>query len=87
MPSYQPIDCDRHDFLEIACMHHYRLRIELVDGQAIEAEAVTTRTAPNKEEFFCVNAAEGMRELRLDRLRAITPLNDGASFGRVLLAS
>ncbi len=85
MPSYQPIDCDRHDFLEIACMHHYRLRIELNDGDELEAEAVTTRTAPSKEEFFCVKAADGAREIRLDRLRAITPLDAGAQFDRVLL--
>ena len=29
MDSYHPIACDLHDYLEIACMHGYRLQVEL----------------------------------------------------------
>lgn len=85
MQTYRPIACDRHDYLEIACIYHYRLHIELGDGTELDAEAVTTRTAPSKEEFFRVRAPDGEHEIRLDRLRAITPLDAGAQFGRVLL--
>jgi len=83
--SYQPIACDLHDYLEIACLHHYRLRIELVDGDELEAEALTTQTLASKEEFLILRTASGERRLRLDQLLAITPLDAGASFGRVLL--
>lgn len=86
MSDYSPLNCDLHDYLEIACMHDYRLRVELVDGSEFEARALTTRTAPGSEEFFVLEAAEGRREVRLDLLLAITPLNPGASFGRVELA-
>ncbi|HKM97429.1 MAG TPA: Rho-binding antiterminator, partial [Buttiauxella sp.] len=30
--TYQPLNCDLHDYLEIACMSHYRLNIEISDG-------------------------------------------------------
>ena len=85
MPAYQPLNCDLHDYLEIACLYHYRLQLELTDGSTLVATAVTTRTAPTKEEFLCVESLSGPREIRLDLLRAITPLATAAQFGRVVL--
>ncbi|HEY0972972.1 MAG TPA: Rho-binding antiterminator [Solimonas sp.] len=85
-PTYTPIACELHDYLEIACEHHYRLRIELIDGSRLDAQALDTETAPSKEEFLVVADAAGTQQrLRLDRLRAITPLDDNARFGRVVL--
>jgi Rho-binding antiterminator len=83
---YEPLSCDLHDYLEIACLYHYRVHIELSDGTQLDAEALTTRTDPSKEEFFCVRDDEGTRELRLDDLHAITPLGAGVKFGRVMLS-
>ncbi|UTW08649.1 Rho-binding antiterminator [Pseudomonas benzenivorans] len=83
--GYQPLACDLHDYLEIACLHHYRLCIELLDGGRLEAEALPTQTAPSKEEFLVVRDQQGEQRLRLDRLLAITPLTPGASFSRVVL--
>ncbi|TLM77699.1 Rho-binding antiterminator [Microbulbifer harenosus] len=86
MSEYQPLNCDQHDFLEIACMHRYRLQVELMDGTSFVAKALDTRTAPSKEEFLILETDEGRQEVRLDRLLAITPLDQDASFGRVVLA-
>lgn len=85
MKAYQPLNCDLHDYLEIACMHGYVLDVELVDGQRFTARALTTRTV-NKEEFFVLQNDGEPFEIRLDRLLAITPANPGASFGRIVLA-
>lgn len=84
---YQPLDCDLHDFLEIACMHAYPLQVELVDGSEFQAQALTTRTAPSKEEFLTLRSAEGEHDIRLDQLLAITPLSERALFGRVELGN
>ena len=86
MADYQPLNCDLYDYLEIAYMHGYRLQVELVDGPGFVARALDTRTAPSKEEFLVLQTDEGKQEVRLDRLLAITPLDPGASFGRVELA-
>lgn len=86
MADYQPLNCDLYDYLEIACMHGYRLQVELVDGPGFMARALDTRTAASKEEFLVLQTDEGRQEVRLDRLLAITPLDPGASFGRVELA-
>ncbi|QVW25701.1 transcriptional antiterminator [Pseudomonas hormoni] len=85
MKAYQPLDCDLHDYLEIACLRGYRLLVELVDGESLTARALTTRTSSEKEEFLCVEMADGQQEIRLDQLLAVTPLDDNAQFGRVVL--
>lgn len=86
MSTYQPLNCDLHDFLEIACMHGYRLQVELIEGPGFVARALDTRTAPSKEEFLIVQSESARQEIRLDQLLAITPLDSGASFGRIELA-
>lgn len=83
--DYAPIDCDLHDYVEIACLHGYRLLIELTDGRSFRARAVTTR-AHAGEEFLVLDDSDAQSEIRLDRLQAITPLDEQATFGRVILA-
>lgn len=85
MPTYQPLNCDLHDYLEIACLRGYQLDIELIDGERLVARAVTTRTSADKEEFLAVEQAGAQREIRLDHLLAITPKEADAEFGRILL--
>ena len=89
MNDYQPLHCDLHDCLEIACLHRYWLRIELRDGLAFDAQAFTTHTRRRPdgalEETLEVRVDDASRELRLDRLHAITPLSAPALFGRVVL--
>ncbi|MFV9656971.1 Rho-binding antiterminator [Pseudomonas sp. NY15366] len=87
MDDYRPLACDLYDYLEIACMHCYQLDIELVDGSRLQGQALTTETTASKEEFLLLRTTAGEQRLRMDRLLAITPLDAGASFGRVLLSS
>ncbi|MNZ96910.1 Rho-binding antiterminator [compost metagenome] len=89
MEVYRPLHCDLHDYVEIACLYRYWLRIELRDGLTFEAEAFTTHTRRTTEgaleEYLEVRAEGASRELRLDHLYALTPLMAGALFGRVEL--
>ncbi len=85
MNAYQPLNCDVHDYLEIVCLHGYRLQVELIDGRSYAARALTTRTATSKEEFLVLCSDSGQFEVRLDQLLAITPLDDNARFGRIEL--
>ncbi|MDG9924975.1 MULTISPECIES: Rho-binding antiterminator [unclassified Pseudomonas] len=83
MNDYQPVSCSLYDHLEVACLQHYRLAIELRDGTRLEAEAITTETDEQKREFLVVRDARGLHRLRLDHLLAITPLTDNARFDRI----
>lgn len=86
MTRYQPLNCDLHDYLEIACLRGYQLDIELIDGQRLVARAVTTRTSSDKEEFLVIEKQGAQQEIRLDQLLAITPQEANAEFGRVVLS-
>ncbi|PTQ69204.1 Rho-binding antiterminator [Pseudomonas sp. GV071] len=83
---YQPLDCDLYDYLEMACLYQYRVLVEMVEGGRFEAVALDTHTNARKEEFLVVQVDDEKVELRIDRLLAITPLNEKAKFGRVELA-
>ncbi|MND89885.1 Rho-binding antiterminator [compost metagenome] len=85
--DYQPLSCDLYDYIEIACLHRYQLHIELAGGGRLDARAMTTLTTRDKEEFLIVQNEGGQERLRLDQITAITPLTEGASFGRVLLGN
>ncbi len=37
--TYQPINCDDYDNLELACQHHLLLTLELKDGEVLKAKA------------------------------------------------
>jgi Rho-binding antiterminator len=86
MSEYTPIACELHDYIEIACMHRYRLLVELTDGNRFRARAITTHNTKD-EEFLVLADSEAENEVRLDRLAAITPLDDDARFERVVLAA
>lgn len=84
---YQPLACDLYDALEVACLHRYQLVIELIDGATLEAQALTTETTADKQEFLVVRTANEKMRLRLDQLQAITAVTPGASFKRLELNS
>lgn len=86
MTDYHPLECDLHDVLEIACLHRAQLQVELRDGSRFMARARTTISTADKEEFLLLDAADGERRIRLDRLHAVTTLGaDGVAGTRTVL--
>ncbi|WP_324724518.1 Rho-binding antiterminator [Lelliottia sp. JS-SCA-14] len=86
MKLYQPVNCDLHDYLEIACLYQYKLLIELTDGSCFDGKALTTHTTIEREEFLEIEGRETHRKIRLDFLSAITPLSTRAIFGKIIFA-
>ncbi len=88
--DYTPIQCQLYDYVEIACMRHYRLDIELISGDIITGKAVTTRIK-NKQEFIVI--AEDVdnkennkeQEIRLDLVKSLTTLDANAEFDTVAI--
>lgn len=60
MKEYQPIACQRYDYIEIACMHHYQLTVELLDGTVIQGQAIDTKIE-NKQEFLLLDVLSKRR--------------------------
>lgn len=54
--TYQPINCDDYDNLELACQHHLMLTLELKDGEKLQAKASDLVSRKNVE-YLVVEAA------------------------------
>lgn len=87
MSDYKMIPCEHYDYLELACLRGYRLKIELIDGTECQGQAITTQTRADKNEWLIIQEQQTKQSLRLDQIAAITPLEPNAEFGRVLIAT
>jgi Rho-binding antiterminator len=65
--EYQPINCDDYDYLELACQHKFTLKLELRDGEVIEAKAVDL-LLKKRVEYLIVEQNGEQRDLRLDHI-------------------
>ena len=77
--AYKPIQCGNYDYIEIACMRHYTLAIELLDGEKLVGKAQTT-LIKDKQEFLVIS---GNQAIRLDKIKAMTVVDEGAEFGYI----
>lgn len=65
--TYQPINCDDYDNLELACQHHLVLTIELKNGETLQAKASDLLSRKNVE-YLIVDENNLSHELRLDSI-------------------
>lgn len=75
LPPYAPIDCDRHDELELLCMRGAERLVRYHDGQTeheFRGRCRDLRVAGGAE-YLVVEGPAGRREVRLDTLVSITP--------------
>ena len=68
--TYQPINCDDYDNLELACQHHLMLTLELKDGEKLQAKA-SDLVSRKMWSIWSSEAAGATRELRLDKITAL----------------
>jgi len=69
--TYQPINCDDYDNLELACQQQLLLTLELKDGEVLQAKASDLVMRKNVE-YLVADAAGTTRELRLDRIASFS---------------
>lgn len=48
------ISCNEHDYIEIACMYQYPIKITMLTGEVIECTAVDTHYNSSREECIIV---------------------------------
>jgi Rho-binding antiterminator len=77
------INCAQHDYLEVACLYQYEVRITLADGSVIEGRATNTRTDPSKSEYLILTVAGQQVEVPMLALRTLTTRTPGAKFDQI----
>ncbi|WP_024298474.1 Rho-binding antiterminator [Methylomicrobium lacus] len=82
MTQCNAISCELHDYIEIACMYGYRVKLEFKDGQSLEGKLVDVMTTAEKREFLVIDNGQ-KQQVELNQLARMTTLTPNASFKEV----
>lgn len=71
------LNCDLHDYLEIACMYKILVSIKLTDGRIVKGSPITTKINADKEECLVFKPDDSVTGINipmylLESMEAIT---------------
>ena len=78
------INCELHDFLEIACLYGYRVKLTLKDQQIIEGKALDVLTTAEKREDRIIDSGQEQRQIESNQLSKMQVLTANAVFKEVV---
>ncbi|MBL8497021.1 transcriptional regulator [Nitrosomonas sp. JL21] len=76
------ISCELHDFVEVACMYGYQVRLTLKNGHTIEGKAIDIVTSVEKSECLVIDS-DTRQHIDLTELAKMQVLNPNAKFSEV----
>lgn len=76
------ISCELHDYLEIACLYGYQVRLKFKDGQQLEGKAVDIISA-DKHEYLLLRNNKELHSIELTQLAKLQVLTPDAKFSEV----
>ena len=77
------ISCELHDFVEVACMYGYRLKLILKNNQIIEGKAIDIVSSPEKREYLIIDN-DSRQHIELIQLAKMEVLTPNAKFSEVV---
>lgn len=78
------IPCELHDFVEVACMYGYRLKLTLKNQQIIEGKAVDIVNSSENRECLVIDQDDDKRHIDLTELVKMEVLTPNARFKEVV---
>lgn len=77
------ISCELHDFLEIACLYGYRVKLTLKDHSVIEGKTLDLLITAEKREYFMIDNGHEHQNIESNQLSNIRVLTPNAKFKEV----
>jgi Rho-binding antiterminator len=77
------ISCELHDYLEIACLYGYRVKLTLKDHQIIEGKALDVLTTVEKREYLVIDSGHEQQQIESNQLSKMQVLTANAKFKEV----
>ena len=77
------ISCALHDYLEIACLYGYQVRLILKEYQTIEGKAIDTMTTAEKREYLVIDNGQ-KQQIELIQIKKMQVLTANAKFSEVI---
>jgi Rho-binding antiterminator len=75
------ISCHLHDYLEIACLYGYQVKVSLNSGEKVEGKALHLQTI-DKREYLLLDGQTPHR-IELNQLKKLQVLTPNAKFTEV----
>jgi Rho-binding antiterminator len=77
------ISCELHDYLEIACLYGYRVKLTLKDHRIIEGKAIDVLTNTEKREYLIIDNGREQQQIESNQLGKMQVLTANAKFKEV----
>ena len=77
------ISCAVHDYVEIACMYHFTVKLVLKNGQTVEGKAVQTVINECKEECVVLDTETGNKEIVLEQIISMGAVTKNPHFEKI----
>lgn len=73
------IACDLFDYIEVACLYGYEVKLKLKDDQVLTGKAINVTTSGDKREFLIIDNGQ-KQQVDLTQLAYMHVLTPGAKF-------
>ncbi len=74
------ISCQTHDYIEIACLYGFQIRLQLTDGSSQQGTAITTETSSDKREWLILEQPTGKIQIDLMQIKSMQSLTANSHF-------
>jgi Rho-binding antiterminator len=74
------ISCQTHDYIEIACLYGFQIRLQLTDGSSQQGIAITTETSSDKREWLILQQPAGKIQIDLMQIKSMQSLTANSHF-------
>jgi len=78
------ISCGQYDYIEIACMHHYKIRITMKSSTVIEGIAMDTTRDESRNECIKIGTSESETLVVLNDISKLEVLSENRQFSEVV---
>lgn len=78
------ISCELHDYLEIACLYGYRVKLTLKNQKIIEGKALDVLTTSEKREYLVIDNGKAQQQIESNQLHKMQVMTPHATFKEVI---
>jgi Rho-binding antiterminator len=82
--NHDAISCELQDFVEVACMYGYQLKLILKDNQIMQGKAIDIVNSTDKGECLVIANNDTKQEIALIQLAKMEVITPNAKFSEVV---
>ena len=77
------ISCANHDYVEIACMYRFEVKLVFKNGYIVQGKAFQTAYSENREECIVLETELGIEEIVLEKIVIMEAVTKNPHFEKI----